>query len=201
MIEDRVPELVGYVCPIGRYPSPAIPIVDNPHYNDDNDRYLAVYLDKIGSKTDETVHTKSKFVKLSSSQKKELVNFNCLKERLFAVSKSDICSYPYQVEAEREFFEKLLKDRNFSREDPFFRISLAEEVGKLDLLKTELYSCAQYIDQNDPDFMWLLNEEILRLLKEKIICLRDWFIIDMKIRENYEKQDFISVIFNVTIAA
>jgi hypothetical protein len=159
-------KLVGYDCPIGRYPSPATPIVDNPRYNDDNDRYMAVYLDDDWQVDTEPVPANSKFIKLSPAQNKKLGlgKFDCHKQRLFAVSENDI--RPYQVQREKLFFGGLLSDENFSREDPFFRISLAEEIKDQNLIEEELVAGEQYIDENKPELKWLLDEERLRLNKQ-----------------------------------
>jgi hypothetical protein len=111
MIEHSVPELVGYVYPIGRYPSPATPIVVNPDCQDHNDRYLAAYLDDNLKMETEPVHAQSKFIKLSATQqqKLKLENFDCCKHRLFAVSESILRFY--RPQDEMWFFGGLLSDR------------------------------------------------------------------------------------------
>lgn len=156
-------ELVGYDRPLGRYPSPARPIVKNPSYTNDIE-YLAVYLDDDLQMDSEPVHPKSKFIKLSPTQKQKfnLNNFDCRKHRLFAVSKSVIRFYNPLYE--KCFFGGLLSDEDFSREDPFFRISLAKEVRDQSLLNRELDSAEQYLRQkNDEDLLWFLEREKSKL--------------------------------------
>lgn len=175
MTESTKYLLEGYSCPIGRYPSPVTPIVSNPNCNDDTDRYMAVYIEnndwQMGT---ELVHLNSKFIRLSASRKKSLRldKFDCYIHRLFAVSKNEIRFYKPQDEI--DFFRGLLCDENFSCDDPFFRISLSEEIaeqtGDPKILERELYSGGEYLKKNKPELIWLLNEEKLKLKQLHI----DW---------------------------
>ena len=152
--------LVGYDCPLGSYPAPLVPIIC------ENDKYKAVYLDE-----DLQLHThpvvSTNFSNLSDCEesiKKKLEKFDYCRHRLFAISESDIEFY--EIKLEKSFFINLLSDDNFSENNPFVRVSLAEATGYNSLLRRELKNYEQYISKKSTwvDF-W---KEDKKVFEEKI---------------------------------
>lgn len=158
-------KLVGYDCPLGCYPAPLTPIilVEENEYN-------AVYLDD-----DLTIHLDLIDLRSSHSiisEDKEFEQFDYSKHRLYAVSKKDIRFY--EVANQLRFFRDLLLDKNFAPDDPFVRISLAEDIGDPYLLIRELGSCKKYLEEHHRELLPFFDKEksrlheiIQKLLKEQ----------------------------------
>jgi|LakMenEpi03Aug12_release.lakeMendotaPanAssembly.Ray.scaffolds.fasta_scaffold348401_1 hypothetical protein len=155
-------KVIGYVCPLGRYPSPITPIVE-----DDKGNYNAVYLsyDRENNNLDlitEPVRPNSKFSRLSDlpehqKNKFEQLQFDYRRQRLFAISEEDI--KPYDAEKEVSFFTQLLDDKDFFRDEPFVRISLAKGTQDSYLLYHELGSCKLYLQEYNPELLPFLEKE------------------------------------------
>lgn len=149
-------KLVGYDCPLRRYPSPAVPIVRNLF-----GKYKAVYLnDDLQIKT-EPVSATAKFFRLSDCDdnlRKKLEKFDCSKQRLFALSENDVeC---YEVDKETNFFIQLLSDNNFSKHDPFARVLLAKATGLEEILRKEFKFYEQNLQGHNRTF-WEQDKEAL----------------------------------------
>jgi Double-GTPase 2 len=154
-MDEQNYKLVGYDCPLGSYPSPAVPIVC-----DYNNKYKAVYLDdNLKLCIDSVVETAS-FFRLSDcdiNAKKKLEIFDYRKHRLYALSEDNVeC---YKVEDEIAFFVGLLRDSNFSKDNLLVRVSLAEATGKKDLLDRELQNYEQYLQEHKPNWLNFWYEE------------------------------------------
>lgn len=154
-------KVIGYACPLGRYPSPITPIIE-----DDKGKYNAVYLnyDKENNLdlVTEPVRPNSKFSRLSDlpedqKNKFEQLQFDYRRQRLFAISEEDIKCYDAKEEA--SFFTELLEDKKFFRDEPFVRISLAKGTQDSSLLYYELDSCKRYLKKNNRELLPFLEKE------------------------------------------
>jgi hypothetical protein len=185
---------IGYDCPLGTYPSPAVPIICNLF----NGQYKAVYLDDNLKIHTDPVLRKAKFSKLSITIKKKLKEFDYRKHRLYAISESNVDFY--ETHKEKEFFIQLLEDKNFSKDNPFVRVSLAEETGEQYIFRRELQNYEQYLEKHDPNLLPFWNEEVEILLKNfkksEIDKIRDR-AKQISIRSRKQREDLVSLIFTI----
>ena len=151
-------KLVGYLCPLRGYPSPAVPIIRNLF-----GKYKAVYLicnnDNLELQTEPVVAT-ADFFRLSDCEKsikKKLKKFDYSKHRLFAISESNVDFY--EPKDETYFFIKLLIDKNFSKEESLVRVLLAKATGVRDFFDRESLIYEQYLQDNYPSEVEFWNED------------------------------------------
>ncbi|MFS0519084.1 GUN4 domain-containing protein [Nostoc sp. UIC 10607] len=187
-MDEQNYKLVGYDCPLGSYPSPAVPIV-----YDSNNKHKAVYLDdNLKVYIDSVVETAS-FFRLSDCDKnarKKLKKFDYRKHRLYALSKSNVDFY--EIEDETYFFVKLLIDSNFCKDNPLTRVSLAEATGIKDLLNRELQNYEQYLQEHKRNWLKFWEQE-KNTFREKIQQAEDISKILNKIPTTGEKASEVEV--------
>lgn len=164
-MSELEPKLVGFDCPLGSYPSPLVPIVQ-----DDLD-YYAAYLDAKNTIHLERLESDSKFIFLTDlppETRAKLKGFDCRKHRLFAKTKNDVCFYASN--REEAFFTVLLNDNNFSSNNPFFRLSLSEDTGDLAIFNEELERCENYLRERHPEILseWKKDRANLKLSKKLV---------------------------------
>ncbi|WP_187308280.1 GUN4 domain-containing protein, partial [Nostoc cycadae] len=190
-MDEQNYKLVGYDCPLGNYPSPAVPIV-----YDSNNKHKAVYLeyqdDNLKVYIDSVVETAS-FFKLSDCDKnirEKLKKFDYRKHRLYALSKSNVDFY--EIEDETYFFIKLLIDSNFAKDNPLTRVSLAEGTGIKDLLNRELQNYEHYLQEHKRNWLKFWEQE-KNAFREKIQQAEDISKILDKIPVTGEKASEVGV--------
>lgn len=176
--------LIGYDCPAGSYPSSVVPIV----LDKKEGCYQAVYLDDNLAVTREPVNLGSSliyFKDLEESTRSSLQSFDFLTHRLFAISKHDIRFYYPQDET--IFFTNLLKDRNFAKDNPFVRLSLAECIENTEIFYKELETCDHYIQSNYPEEVykkiWLQDKD---RMQKSLSSKKRETTIDGHLRESYD---------------
>jgi hypothetical protein len=159
-------KLVGYDCPLGCYPAPLTPII----LVGENE-YKAVYLDDDLTCDLDSIDLRSSHSMISKDDKR-FEEFDYCKDRLYAVSESDIRFY--EVANQLKFFRDLLLNKEFARDDPFLRISLAEDIEDPYLLIHELGSCKKYLEESHRELLPFFGKEktriheiIQKLLKEQ----------------------------------
>ncbi|MEA5509460.1 hypothetical protein VB715_06760 [Crocosphaera sp. UHCC 0190] len=131
-------ELLGHDCPLGRYPAPVVPIGRK------NNQLVAVYLDSATSEPAFlSIDENSVFVRYEGNFKESLFNFDCSKEKLFAISETQVMRYMSSKES--DFFKSLLKDEKFSEDDPFFRFSLAKPTKDSQVIDAESKKCDNFL--------------------------------------------------------
>jgi hypothetical protein len=187
-MEDQNYKLVGYDCPLGSYPSPAVPIV-----YDSNNKYKAVYLDDFLKVYIDSVVETASFFRLSDcdiNAKKKLEKFDYRKHRLYALSKSNVEFY--EIEDETYFFVKLLIDSNFSKDNLLTRVLLAEATGIKDLLNRELQNYEQYLQEHKRNWLKFFEQE-KNAFREKIQQAEDISKILAQIPTTGEKASEVGV--------
>lgn len=135
-------KLIGHNNPLG-YPAPVIPIGIL------NNELVAIYA---SDRATETVISKnSKFVKHDENLTEFLMGFDYKNNRLFGFNMRKV--ELYSIDEESQYFVNLLKNANFSEENPFMRLVLAKTLG-LDILAQEIARCGQYLENTNPDFVF-----------------------------------------------
>jgi hypothetical protein len=140
--------LRGHDCPLGEYPSLAVPVGSL------RGKLVSVYAGKAGAEF-HPVDANAKFVQHSSRTANMLRGFNPLKHGLFAVKATEVVLY--ETGKEGEFYARLLRSSAAFSIDSFYRLSLAKETGDLSLIRPAFLSCAKQMTKGAPEFteMWL----------------------------------------------
>lgn len=150
MTED-IFQLLGFDAPLSHYPAPVVPIglLGN--------KLVAVFItddDPAFVRLDNDVE----YIQFSESALRNLADFNPSKQRLFALNREDVKSYA--IDDEQRIFLALLKQKFFSSNNPFFRLSLAKIVNRPSILLREISLCARHIYLSSPEMLdsWYLGQ-------------------------------------------
>lgn len=125
-------ELLGHDNPLGRYPSPVVPVGKL------NGQLVAVFAGTDGNETQE-LGGDEEYTHHTDSVAKKLQDFDYERDRLFAFNEEELVFY--EVAREREWFSHVLQDSRLSDDNPFLRLALAKIVSSPNLLLDELYRC------------------------------------------------------------
>ncbi len=140
--------LRGHDCPLGEYPSLAVPVGSL------QGKLVAVYAAEAGAEF-QPVDANAKFAQHSSRTASMLRGFDPLKHGLFAIKETEVLMY--ETGKEGEFYSRLLRSSAAFSIEPFYRLSLARETGDLSLIRPAFLSCAKQMKREAPEFteMWL----------------------------------------------
>lgn len=125
-------QLVGHDCPLGRYPAPVVPI------GRQDDKLFVAYWGGAGSVL-EPIDEAARFEAYSAELLDKLGAFDPDKDHLFALSPTEVEKYP-QAE-EDTFFRRLLAREDFSGDNPFLRLTMAESTKDAALILSEMRRC------------------------------------------------------------
>jgi N-(2-amino-2-carboxyethyl)-L-glutamate synthase len=150
MVQDRF-ILLGHSSPLGTYPAPVVPV------GQFNGALVAIYASDAAQEIVTTSESCS-FISHSGELNKSLAAFDYRLHRLFALDENHILHYP--IDAETEFFLRLLQDPSFSSSNPFLRLSLAKATKNVNAIESELRYCVHVIAKDTPNFLetWLKGE-------------------------------------------
>lgn len=143
-------ELIGHDAPLGR-PGPVVPVGRN------GDRLVVIYAGNEGAIVVE-VDDDVEFERFDAGAMAKLRGFDYNRQRLFATDEKRVEAYA--VEGEREFFLSLLNNSNFSGENPFLRLTLAEATSELVAITREVTSCVRYLEETAADLVesWYIEQ-------------------------------------------
>ncbi len=151
-------QLLGHDNPLGRYPAPVVPIVITGF------RLVAVHTGNDGEPQLTDIPFDKKFIWHKDEVTQQLSNFDYRRHRLFALSEQEL--EIYSSVDQRAYFEWALSNAEFSRENPFLRLSLAKATGITALLLDELYGCVVHLLRNtNEEFIdhWYATERVIVL--------------------------------------
>lgn len=169
-------KLIGHDCPLAYYPSSVVPIL-----RDQKNNLRAAYVNYETSKIDELVYlyqdvdfvlygSNLHFNYYKDTSRKYLSEFDLRKHKIFAFSESKIIFYKFTEE--RDFFNEILEDGNFSVDNFFLRLSLAEVTNNVTKIRKELISCGQNLQADTPEFFpaWYQQKkaELSKLWNEQL---------------------------------
>lgn len=144
--------LLGHSSPLGRYPAPVVPVGRL------DEKMVAVYAGEEESNV-VPITEDCPYVIHDPALRRSLYGFDYRRQRLFALEEDRILSY--SVEREREFFLTLLEDPQFSRDNPFLRLSLAKSSRKASAIARELSSCVYELSRRASHYLddWIDEEK------------------------------------------
>jgi small subunit ribosomal protein S2 len=144
--------LLGHSSPLGRYPAPVIPVGRL------DEKMVAIYA-RGGEPDVVPIAAGCSYVAHDASLRRSLSEFDYRSHRLFALEEDRILSYP--IEREREFFLTLLKNSQFSEDNPFFRLSLAKSSREASAIERELRPCVEELSHRALNYLdaWIEEEK------------------------------------------
>jgi hypothetical protein len=149
--------LVGWDCPLGFYPAPLVPIVE-----DDKGNLKAVYLNDNYVPITDIVDQCAKLNKLSEATEEvqsSLERFDYTKHRLFGVTETTLAFY--KDEDEKEFFTWLLADNNLCDNNLPVRVTFAQHTGNQSLLDREIIRYENYLKKDTMLYKWWQEDKHL----------------------------------------
>ncbi|NES80990.1 MAG: hypothetical protein F6K10_06055 [Moorea sp. SIO2B7] len=168
-IKNRLFEFKGQDTPFGDYPAPMVPIGYHKGYlaavypESKDEPFMKLEDYNTYTKQDDTIYfsyscNDEQFLKKrkSTPQQSEDINFDYREHRLFALSENLVICY--SVEEEKEFFQNLLEDKEFSQENPFLRRSLAKLTEDVKTIQQELIHCVQFFNKNTDDAQTMISD-------------------------------------------
>ena len=141
-LEERIFELAGHDCPLGDYPSIAVPVgkIDG--------QLVAVYSGEDGA-TFRPVDQSAKYNRHNRATASTLRDFDPLRHGLFAFNETDIVIY--DLGKEKSFCFYLLRSSAAFFIEPFYRLSLAVETAEMSLIRPVYFSCAKHLTRDAPE--------------------------------------------------
>ena len=153
-MRDRNFALLGHDCPLGQYPSLAVPV--GVLEGD----LVAVYAGEEGTQF-QPVNPDANFTRHRSATADMLQGFNPLKHGLFAFNEAEIVMY--ETGKEGEFYSRLLQSAAASSIEPFYRLSLSLETGQLSLIRPLFLTCARRMERKGGEFTDVWIKSVQRL--------------------------------------
>jgi hypothetical protein len=171
--------LVGFDCPLGQYPGPAVPVCSA------QGSLYAVYSTE-NQPEFVPLSNNTPYTSLSADQSGALNLFDPMVHRLFAHGSQTVVMYV--AADERRFFEELLTSPDFSKHDPFIRLSLTKTLDEPGALQVEVARCLRFFKDMPSK---LVNSWYSAMLKQFSTTVRK--IGDLLPPELPESQDSISL--------
>jgi hypothetical protein len=135
-------ELWGHDCPLGVYPSIAVPV------GTVGEEVVAVYNGEIGSRF-HVVRPDLRYKRHNRLTSSTLQGFDPLRHGLFAFKDELVI---YDLGQEREFYARLLRHSPAFYIEPYYRLSLAFETEELSLIRPVYFSCIRHMMRDAPEF-------------------------------------------------
>ena len=135
-------QLLGHDCPLGRYPAPVVP-VGRRH----DGKLVVAYWAEAGT-TLEPIDEAAEFVRHSPELSARLGAFDPNEEHLFALDASDVEKYTRADE--NRFFLTLLAREDFSADNPFMRMTLANATKEPRAILLEMKRCLDSLPAYNP---------------------------------------------------
>ncbi len=101
---------------------------------------------------------------------------------MFAFSERDIVRYA--VADEKDFYIRLLKNKDFSDDNPFLRRSLAKVTEDADIIEQELIRCLRYLQSKSPEMI----DSWYEIEKEKLSPIWQQNNLEFPSKESLMKQ-------------
>jgi hypothetical protein len=135
--------LVGHDNPIGGYPSVVVPV------GRVGTRLVVAYQFRGGPEIVRASDAAT-YVQHSIETSCYLSQFDYTKNGLFAFDEQVLVVYSF--DQQKEYFSSLLRSDQLAGSDPFYRFSLAVEVGRSDLIEQAFDECVRRLEEESPEF-------------------------------------------------
>jgi hypothetical protein len=158
-------ELRGHDCPLGNYPSVAVPVGTL------GGELVAVYA-REGEPQFHSVGPDAKYNRHSRITTSTLRGFDPLTHGLFAFNETEVVIY--DLGKEKAFYSRLLRYSPAFYIEPFYRLSLAIETDEMSLIRPVYFSCAKHMARDAPEFteVWM---KAIELVSSTVVALRgEW---------------------------
>lgn len=136
-------ELRGHDCPLGVYPSIAVPVGTVVG------EVVAVYNGETGSRF-HPVRPDLRYKHHNRLTSSTLQGFDPLRHGLFALNEDELVIY--DLGRERAFYTRLLRHSPAFYIEPYYRLSLAFETEDLSLIRPVYFSCIRHMRRDAPEF-------------------------------------------------
>jgi hypothetical protein len=142
-LNGRAFALQGHDCPLGEYPSVAVPIGNLAG------QVVAVYSGD-GEPQFRPVPVNARYIRHDQTMDSTLRGFDPVRHGLFALNNREVVTY--DLGRERAFYSRLLRSSVAFDIEPFYRLSLAIETEDASLMRPLYFSCARHLRRDAPEF-------------------------------------------------
>jgi CheY-like chemotaxis protein len=154
-------KLLGHDCPLGAYPGPVVPI------GIFQNRLVAIYYEIDISKPPHVQFIPDDCPFVRHSEPGSLPPFDPVTQRLFALSQSEL--RVYEVKYRTNFYLALLGSPEFSKQNPYLRLSMAKTTGDREIIQRELAPCwseLKSISSELVDLWYTSDVELQKILSD-----------------------------------